>query len=188
MRLTDMDLMIEYVFGTGDGSLSRWSSVADVDVDGDGTFDGVRLDFDGDGITDDVLWDSDGDAIADVVALDVDDDGAGDHYYRDSGRGVWDVALDPGSPGPDRPGSGRGLPAPQTPGPQTPPAERHQRVDTDGDGRVDAEMVGTADTARARRLYLDTDGDGVLDTVLVDRDGDGDADVGYDADAPEFRR
>ena len=38
-----------------------WTGKPDVDVDGDGDLDGVRLDFDGDGAFDDALADLDGD-------------------------------------------------------------------------------------------------------------------------------
>ena len=39
-----MDPLIEYVFGPGDGTLSRWSSAADLDLDADGTLDAVSID------------------------------------------------------------------------------------------------------------------------------------------------
>ncbi|WP_040525185.1 hypothetical protein [Gordonia effusa] len=88
-----MDHAIDYFFGTGDGSVSHWHSPADADLDHDGRNDAVRLDFDGDGRADDAMWDSDGDGVADIAALDRDDDGTPDSFYRDSGRGLWDVAA-----------------------------------------------------------------------------------------------
>ncbi|MFT4042463.1 MAG: FG-GAP-like repeat-containing protein [Gordonia sp. (in: high G+C Gram-positive bacteria)] len=182
-----MDLLIDYLFGTGEGELTRWSSPADLDVDHDGTYDAVRLDFDGDQRVDDALWDLDGDGQADVAVLDVAgrDGGALDHdeadetahFYRDSGRGLWDVAVEPAT----LPlGHTNAVPAP-LPSPAPPAPERAEALDLDGDGRNDAVISG-------RRLRIDTDGDGTADIELVDTDGDGRADVSYGADAPEFGR
>ena len=217
-----MDPLIEYVFGPGDGMLSRWSSPADLDLDSDGTPDAVAVDFDGDGRADDALWDVDGDGRADIAALDVDDDGRPERLYRDSGRGLWDIAVadddvagkrgvggakaeaerDEGAGDAERnePGAGDGGPPaggeqPQSRessessrSPDPPRAGRQpspQRLDLDGDGRVDAEVIGSG---KQRRLYIDQDGDGAFDTVLVDSDGDGTADAVYGAEAPEFGR
>ncbi|WP_107653482.1 hypothetical protein [Nocardia suismassiliense] len=81
---------IEYVFGTGDGSVHVWSSAADLELARSGTADAVQLDFDGDGLADDALWDTAGSGIADVAALDLDDDGVLDHFYTDpTGLGTW---------------------------------------------------------------------------------------------------
>lgn len=187
-----MDPLIEYVFGTGDGTVSRWSSPTDLDLDSDGTPDAVSVDFDGDGRSDDALWDVDGDGRADIAALDLDDDGRPERLYRDSGRGLWDIAVsDDGVAEKDGVAKKRaagGEEAEQSRPPGPPRAGRQpstQRLDLDGDGRVDAEIVGSG---TQRRLYVDSDGDGVFDTVLVDSDGDGSADVVYGAEAPEFGR
>ncbi len=210
-----MDPLIDYVFGPGDGTLSRWSSATDLDLDADGTPDAVSIDFDGDGRADDAMWDVDGDGHADVAALDIDDDGRPERQYRDSGRGLWDVAVGQGVTAGQGDAAVPGeLPRGQSgdatgeegserlPGP-TPRAGRQpstQRLDLDGDGRVDAEVVdagagdseavepGAAGSGAERRLYVDSDGDGNFDTVLVDSDGDRVADAAYGADAPEFGR
>lgn len=189
---TGMDPVIEYLFGVGDGHTTSWHSPADTDLDTDGVPDAVGLDFDGDGRRDDLLADLDGDGVADVAAIDADDDGTADHFYRDSGRGLWDIAVDRNTLGlGDR---HRPPPAPPMPpatrapvAPAQPPPGAIRTLDTDGDGRDDAELVA-ATAGRGARLYLDTDEDGDLDTVLVDTDGDGAADESYRAGAPEFRR
>ncbi|MFE7798610.1 hypothetical protein [Nocardia sp. NPDC057440] len=81
---------IEYVFGTGDGTIHVWSSQADLELSGPGVADALQLDFDGDGLADDALWDSHSAGIADVAALDLDEDGVVDHFYTDpSGLGTW---------------------------------------------------------------------------------------------------
>lgn len=51
-----MDSLIDYIFGPGDGSVTTWTSRADLDLSGDGVADAVRLDFDGDGRRDDAMW------------------------------------------------------------------------------------------------------------------------------------
>ncbi|MEV0294242.1 pullulanase [Nocardia sp. NPDC050710] len=81
---------IEYVFGTGDGTVHVWSSEADLDLARTGTADALQLDFDGDGLADDALWDPHGTGVADIAALDLDDDGLLDHFYTDpTGLGTW---------------------------------------------------------------------------------------------------
>jgi hypothetical protein len=90
---TDMN-EIEYVFGTGDGTVHVWTSQADLDLSGSGMGDAVSLDFDGDGLADDVMWDSHGTGIADVVGLDLDDDGVLDHFFTDpTGNGTWNHQI-----------------------------------------------------------------------------------------------
>jgi hypothetical protein len=85
---------IEYVFGTGDGTVHVWSSQADLELTTLAIPDAVQLDFDGDGLADDVMWDSHGTGVADVVGLDLDDDGVLDHFYTDpSGLGTWDHSI-----------------------------------------------------------------------------------------------
>ncbi|WP_433757862.1 hypothetical protein [Nocardia sp. CA-135398] len=89
---------IEYVFGTGDGTVHVWTSQTDLDLSGSGLDDAVALDFDGDGLIDDVLWDSHGTGIADVAGLDLDDDGVLDHFFTDpTGNGTWNHQIT-GSP------------------------------------------------------------------------------------------
>src|ERR1700754_2344945 len=85
---------MEYCFGPGDGSATMWIGTPDVDLDGDGTLDAVRLDFDGDGRLDDAIGDFDGDGVADHAALDLDDDGVAESYYTDDGSGTWAVTVD----------------------------------------------------------------------------------------------
>lgn len=85
---------IEYVFGTGDGTVHVWASQADLELARTGTTDAVQLDFDGDGLADDALWDSAGTGSADIAALDLDDDGVLDHFYTDpTGLGIWDHRI-----------------------------------------------------------------------------------------------
>ncbi|WP_433712702.1 hypothetical protein ACQP2U_41945 [Nocardia sp. CA-084685] len=89
---------IEYVFGTGDGTVHVWASQADLDLSGSGLVDAVALDFDGDGLVDDMLWDSHSTGIADVAGLDLDDDGVPDHFFTDpSSNGTWNHQIT-GSP------------------------------------------------------------------------------------------
>ncbi|MGB3303052.1 hypothetical protein [Gordonia sp. (in: high G+C Gram-positive bacteria)] len=133
-----MDPVIAYVFGTGDGALSHWTSPADLDLNGDGIPDAVALDFDGDGLLDDAMWDSDGNGTADLALLDLDDDGHREAQFRDGGRGLWEVE-DPAEHRPSdhrRPGSG---------------PFRETSLDTDGDGVDDLVLV-------------DADGDGYADS------------------------
>ncbi len=90
---TDMS-EIEYVFGTGDGTVHVWTGQADSDLSESGVGDAVAVDFDGDGLVDDVLWDSHGTGIADVVGLDLDDDGVLDHFFTDpAGNGTWNHQI-----------------------------------------------------------------------------------------------
>jgi hypothetical protein len=60
---------MDYCLGDGAGGASMWTGQPEVDVDGDGDLDGIRLDFDGDGAFDDALADFDGDGLADHAAL-----------------------------------------------------------------------------------------------------------------------
>ncbi|TYQ09864.1 UNVERIFIED_ORG: hypothetical protein L601_000300000030 [Gordonia westfalica J30] len=179
-----MDPVIEYFFGPGDGSTTRWSSPADA-VLGDSGLDAVSLDFDGDGRRDDAMWDTDADGIADVAALDTDDDGEPDAFYRDSGAGLWDRAADPAATGGEP-----GAPDARSPAPGDGSGERALNLDLDGDGVTDIELVGAEKGGRitAERLYVDADGDGVSDTVLVDLNGDGVADAAYEKRDPRFTR
>lgn len=189
-----MDPVIEYLFGPGDGSTTRWTDPADttVGVDAPGP-DAIRLDFDGDGRRDDAMWDSDGDGIADTVALDLDDDDRFDAFYRDSGAGLWDRPVDVGEVrggGADTPSATPRESPEHRPQPSERPGDRVLRLDLDADGTTDAELVGTEKAGRlaGERLYVDSDGDGTTDVVLVDRDGDGTADAAYDRRDPRFSR
>ena len=90
---------MDYCLGPGDGTAAMLSGRPDVDIDGDGEFDGVRMDFDGDGAFDDALADFDGDGLADHAALDLDDDGTAESLYTDDGSGTWAMTAT-GPPGP----------------------------------------------------------------------------------------
>ena len=166
---------MDYCLGPGDGTAAMLSGRPDVDIDGDGEFDGVRMDFDGDGVFDDALADFDGDGLADHAALDLDDDGTAESLYTDDGSGTWTMTAT-GPPGPLR---WFGLDGVQhtTDGPAD--------VDADGspDRLVDVDRDGLADRAlRAGKNggigtgWVDTDGDGRWDVALIDADGDGSAD------------
>ena len=152
-----------------------FSGRPEVDIDGDGELDAVRLDLDGDGIFDDTLADLDGDGLADHAALDLDDDGTAEGTYTDDGSGTWALTA----AGPSGPLRWFGLDGVEhtAAGP----------VDVDADGRpdrlLDVDRHGLAD--RALRAgpdggsdtgYVDTDFDGRWDMKLVDTDGDGTAD------------
>ncbi|WP_018603027.1 hypothetical protein [Mycobacterium sp. 155] len=162
---------MDYCLGDTDGSATMWSAVPDVDLDADGTPDGVGLDFDGDGRLDDVMADLDGDGIAEHAVLDVDDDGRAESYFTDDGSGTWALRVDrggqvrwfgldgvevaqPGGPLVDFSGDG---------------SADDQLLDVDGDGLADRVLAGD-------RAYVDTDGDGRWDLILTDSDGDGLAD------------
>lgn len=147
----------------------------DVDIDGDGELDGVRLDIDGDGVFDDALADLDGDGLADHAALDLDDDGTAESRYTDDGSGTWTVTPT----GPGGPLRWFGLDGVEH--------EASGPVDLDGDGRpdrlLDVDRDGLADRALHTGPdsgpdtgYVDTDGDGRWDLKLVDADGDGASD------------
>ena len=162
---------MDYCLDAGDGTASIWNSAPDVDLDGDGALDAVRMDLDGDGLFDDALGDLDRDGLADHAALGL--DAVDRSLYTDDGTGTWALAG--------------GLP-PQPLRWFTLDGVEHEdrAVDVDGDGRTedlfDVDRDGLAD--RALRSggggpvegYVDTDGDGRWDIVLRDADGDGAAD------------
>lgn len=85
---------MDYCLGDPDGTATIFTGVPDVDVDGDGSLDGIGLDVDGDGRIDDVMADLDGDGIAERAVLDADDDGHVESYFSDDGSGVWAVRVD----------------------------------------------------------------------------------------------
>jgi hypothetical protein len=176
---------MEYCVGDGDGTATIWERGPDLDLDGDGRLDAVRLDFDGDGLADDALADFDGDGIADHAVLDL-DDGTAERYFTDDGSGTWTVAASPPRAGQSAHGSAPvgqlrwlGLDGVEhTGGPV---------VDFDGDGRADVRLFDSDGNGLADRAighdengvtgYVDTDGDGRWDVKLTDTDGDGSADA-----------
>ncbi len=178
---------IEYIFGTGDGLVTHWSTPADLDLDGDGVLDAVVLDFDGDGLIDDALWDSDGDGAADIMVL--------NFWTVDFGEGG---DLPGRSQGPSAAGVVQGSTAAQG------YTAAQWYTDPDGDGTWSGYRQGGPDQAApvdsvdvvtpacptepgpeprptppvvvaepAPAVLVDSDGDGVLDTGLTDTDGDG---------------
>ena len=165
---------MDYCLNAGDGSASMWTGHPDIDLDGDGVFDAVRLDVDGDGLFDDAMGDADGDGVGDYTVLDADDDGMPEARFTDDGSGTWSLSgTAPGGPmrwlgldGVTHTGAvgdvdGDGL------------ADR--LIDTDRDGLADRALRSDAG-GRLHGGYVDTDGDGRWDVGLTDTDGDGAAD------------
>jgi hypothetical protein len=163
---------MDYCLNAGDGMASMWTGRTDIDLDGDGVFDGVRLDFDGDGVFDDAIADGDGNGVGDYAVLDLDDDGTPEARYTDDGSGSWTV-----SGAADRPLRWLSLDGAEHTGPG----------DIDGDGVADRFLDVDRDGLAYRVLraegdgsfrsgYVDTDGDGRWDVTLTDADGDGSAD------------
>ncbi|MCA1005764.1 hypothetical protein LCL87_08545 [Rhodococcus hoagii] len=156
---------LEYWFGTGDGATSMWTSPADLDIDGDGGFDAVRLDFDGDGLLDDAMWDSDDDGVADRVVLDV---GAPEaRYFTDPARnGVWGQQVSAPTVVDDPREWGRvdfdddG-------------ARDDEIVDRDRDGTPDYVLVAARDSSRYDTLLVPEEEPGRMSVRLSDTDGDG---------------
>lgn len=172
---------MEYCFGA-DGSATMWVGTPDLDLDGDGELDALRLDFDGDGVLDDAIGDFDGDGLADHAALDFDDDGVAERFFTDDGSGTWAVAA--GRPVPGEVPAGEAMRwfgldgAEHTGGPL---------VDFDADGQTDDQLIDSDGNGLADRAlcgmpsgtlgYVDVDGDGRWDVELADADGDGAADT-----------
>ena len=168
---------MDYCLDAGDGTASIWTGQLDIDIDGDGELDGVRMDFDGDGAFDDGLADFDADGLADHAALDLDDDGVPEARYTDDGSGSWTVS---GGGAGARPSRWFGLDGVEH-------TDSGSPSDVDGDGEADrlfdSDRDGLADRAlrvdpegRVTGGYVDTDGDGQWDIALTDTDGDGAAD------------
>lgn len=164
---------MDYCLDAGDGTAAIWTAEPNVDLDGDGVFDGIRLDLDGDGGFDDGMFDSDSDGWGDYAALDLNDDGTPEARFTDDGSGGWALG-------------GAGSPAPRWFGLDG--AEHSGGVadvdddgvadrlfDVDRDGLADRALLGPADEA-ARSGYADINGDGRWDLMLSDADGDGHAD------------
>ncbi len=167
---------MDYCLDAGDGTASIWTGQLDIDVDGDGELDGLRLDFDGDGAFDDALADFDNDGLADHAAIDLDDDGVPEARFTDDGSGTWMVA-----------GGEAPVPLRWFDLDGTEHVDPSDPIDVDGDGGTDllfdVNRDGLADRALSEDLdggfsrgYVDTDGDGDWDVVLTDLDGDGSAD------------
>jgi hypothetical protein len=154
---------MDFCLSDGDGSASWWPAQLSVDVDGDGTLDGVLLDVDGDGLFDDALADLDHDGLADHAVIDV---GSNGPQFTDDGSGTWTVGgvglrwfgLDgvehSGGPLVDFDGNG---------------VADDRLIDTDGTGLADRVLTGS-------QAYVDIGGDGRWDIKLSDTDGDGAAD------------
>ncbi len=164
---------MDYCLDAGDGTASIWTSAPDVDLDGDGELDAVRMDLDGDGLFDDVLGDSDGNGSADHAALGLDESDRA--FYTDDGTGTW--ALAGGLP--PRPlrwftldgvEHGGGDPVDVDGG-----GGDTELFDVDRDGLADRALLSGGD-GRVQG-YVDTDGDGRWDVLLRDADGDGVADA-----------
>ncbi len=163
---------MDYCLGGGDGVVTAWEAPPNVDLDGDGVLDAVRLDFDGDGLFDDVMWDADGDGSADHSVLDVDNDGRPEAYFTDDGLGTWAFHVERsgsiswfGLDGVEHPGGAADIDADGRP---------EQLLDVDGDG--DAERAFRTGESGSS-VYADTTGDGRWDVELIDGDGDGIADA-----------
>lgn len=168
---------LEYWFGTGDGDPSTWTSVPDLDLDGDGSLDAVRLDFDGDGAVDDAMWDVDADGSVDRAVLDVGSRAA--RYFADPARtGVWGLEVAGAGPAPDPVPALHGWRAVDYDGDG---ATDDAVADFDGDGTPDVVLVSTRDDTRPDTVLVaeeepdrlsvrltDSDGDGRLDTVRRD--------------------
>jgi len=176
---------MDYCLYAGDGVASIWTSAPDVDLDGDGELDAVRMDLDGDGLFDDALGDRDGDGSADHATLDL--DAAGQALYTDDGTGTW--ALTGGLP--PRPLRWFTLDGVEhLGGLENEGGAMMDGIgvgDVDGDGLgeelIDADRDGLADRALrsgegpTMEGYVDTDADGRWDLWLRDDDGDGSADT-----------
>lgn len=165
---------MDYCLGAGDGTASFWTADPDLDLDGDGEFDSVRMDFDGDGLVDDALADLDGDGVGDHVALDLDDDATPEAHYTDDGTGTWTV----GGPSDTRELRWFGLDGGSHGAAETTDVDgdglADRLFDVDHDGLADrAVIIGQGGPAVG---YADTDGDGRWDMKFTDTDGDGAAD------------
>lgn len=168
---------MDYCLGAGDGVASIWSGHPDVDVNGDGELDGVRMDFDGDGLFDDALADLDGDGLADHAALDLDDDGTLESLHPDDGTGTWALTSSAGGmrwfdlAGIEHSGVEHGEGSVDFDG----DGAADRMLDTNRDGLADRVLIG-GDGQSFVTGYVDADLDGRWDVKLIDHDGDGAAD------------
>ena len=165
---------MDYCLDVGDGTASILTGHPDIDLDGDGELDGVRLDLDGDGFLDDALADVDDDGLADHAVFDLDDDGIPEARYSDDGSGAWALST----AAPPRPLRWFGLDGVEHT--DVPPDLDGDGVadrlgDTDRDGLADRALLAGPD-GRVATGYVDTDRDGRWDLELTDSDGDGAAD------------
>ena len=180
---------LTYSFGDAGSPTETYTLAADVDVNGDGRLDGVRLDFDGSGHHDSIAWDSDGDGKVDTILVSSHHDGVYDTaYYDPSGHGHWDAAepIDPsagdqaGSPGASATGSEPVLTYSfgdaHTPT-ETYTGEAH--VDVDGDGHPDGLYLDFDGSGHQDSIAWDSDGDGKVDTILVSTHHNGVYDTAY---------
>lgn len=164
---------MDYCLDAGDGTASMWSGPPDVDLDGDGVFDGVRLDVDGAGLFDDAIADGDGDGLGDYATLDLDDDGNPEARFTDDGAGGWAVSGVNARPlrwfsfdGVEHAG----------PGDIDGDGVADRLLDLDRDGLADRALVDGGDGTFPTG-YVDIDGDGRWDLTLTDADRDGAADA-----------
>lgn len=159
---------MDYCLADGDGTASFWTGHPDIDLDGDGEFDAVRIDLDGDGLFDDALADSDDDGLGDHAVLDLDDDGVPEAGYTDDGSGNWAAGT---TSGPLRWRGLDGVEHADGVADVDADGDPDRLLDVDRDGRADRALVGDGTG------YVDTDGDGIWDRALSDADGDGMADA-----------
>ncbi|WP_211229372.1 hypothetical protein [Nakamurella lactea] len=177
---------LTYIFGGTD-----YSGKPDVDVDGDGTLDGIRLDFDGSGHRDSIAYDSDGDGAVDTILVSSRHDGTYDTaYYDHSGNGAWDtaesVSMQLGPPD-DEPGQADGPDATGVTlsysfGDSHTPTQIYTGLadtDVDGDGVADGIALDFDGSGHRDAVAYDSDGDGTVDTILVSSKHDGTFDVAY---------
>ena len=60
-----------------------------------------------------------------------------------------------------------------------------EKLDLDGDGKIDTVSYDTTGDGQADTVLMDSDGNGKVDTVLMDTDGDGAPDTAVDVEETE---